>query len=109
MIQLVNHSVDRLFELFEIDPHAKLVKLGRADCYLNFPVVTMGILAVARIGPQMMAARKMSFDENVHKKSNPQMFGVEALRRDAIKAACTEIISNGKQFLFLVHRFARQT
>lgn len=37
------------------------------------------------------------------------MIGVEAPRRGAVKAACTEIITNGKQFLFLVHRFATQT
>ena len=68
VIQLIDHDVDRLFELFEIDPHAKLVELGCADRDLDLPVVTMRVFAVARIGPQMMAAGKMSFDKNIHGK-----------------------------------------
>ena len=68
VIEFVHHDVDRLFELFEIDPHAKLIEFGRTDRNLDLPVVPVRVFAVARIGPEVMPAGKMSLDKNIHGK-----------------------------------------
>lgn len=69
VVKGVNDHFYMFFQYLEINTHAKLIKLVSPDRYGNFPVVAMGIFAIAWVVAEMMGAGKVSRDENVvHEK-----------------------------------------
>ena len=66
VIQLVDHRIDRLLELLEINAHAEVIELRCPHRDLDLPVVAMRPLAVARIGAQVVPSGKVGFNKDVH-------------------------------------------
>jgi hypothetical protein len=71
MIELIDNRIDNFFQYFEVYPHSVPVEGGCPNRNLHFPVMPMGVFAVAGIISEMMGAGKVALNKYIEHSSLP--------------------------------------